>query len=167
MLEVIVLCVCPLLFVVGATTDVVSFRIPNWVSLALIVSFFFAALIAGQPLGVIAGHLIAGIVALAATIGLFAVGAFGGGDVKLFSAGALWAGPAALTEYAFWMAMAGGVLAITLLVMRRTPLSAFASSIPALRPLMMAKAGMPYGVAIAAGAFIALPKTPLFQMVLA
>lgn len=166
MLTAIVLCVCPILIAYAAISDLVSYRIPNWVSLALIASFLLAAVIAGQPLSAIGGHVLAGLVALAATIALFAVGAFGGGDVKLFAACAVWAGPSGLAEYCLWMALGGGALAVVLLVLRQIPLVAVTSNFPALNQILTAKAGMPYGVAIAIGATVALPKTPLFQMVL-
>ena len=167
MLEVIVLCVCPILFAVGAISDLVRYRIPNWVSLSLVAAFALAFVLSGQPLAVAGAHLLAGLVALAATVGLFAIGAFGGGDIKFFSAGALWAGPLALADFAFWMAIAGGVLAVSLLVIRRTPLSTLSTDSPSGHHVLKPRTGMPYGVAIAVGAMIALPKTPLFQMVLA
>ena len=167
MLTVTVLCVCPILIVFGAMSDLVRYRIPNWVSLALVAAFLLAAVLAGLSLSTIGGHVLAGAIALAATIGLFAVGAFGGGDVKLFSAVAMWVGPAALGEYCLWMAFGGGALAILLLLLRQPPLVSIAASVPALNQVLTPKAGMPYGVAIAIGAFVVLPKTSLFQMVLA
>lgn len=77
--------------------------------------------------------------------GLFAVGALGGGDVKLATAIALWAGTAHGLEYLLVTAVAGGVLAVAYVVRANVPLA-----VPGLRTGGLAD-GVPYGVAIAAG----------------
>lgn len=77
--------------------------------------------------------------------GLFAVGALGGGDVKLATAIALWAGTAHGLEYLLVTAVAGGVLAIVYIVRANVPLA-----VPGLQTDGFAN-GVPYGVAIAAG----------------
>jgi prepilin peptidase CpaA len=74
----------------------------------------------------------------------------GGGDVKLLAAAAIWAGPVGLVPLILGTGLAGGALAI-LVIVRNTPLLAMAS--PAMLLSSARKAGtVPYGVAIAAGA---------------
>jgi len=51
--------------------------------------------------------------------GLFALGAMGGGDVKLLGALALWIAPLALVAFLMRMAIAGGVLTLVMLVLHR------------------------------------------------
>ena len=98
---------------------------------------------------------------------LFGFGLIGGGDAKLFAAGALWMGPLYILKYCIYFAMVGGAFAIMLLVLRRAPLPASASRIGFLNQLLQPKAGIPYGVALGIGAMIVLPKTPLFVLALA
>ncbi|HEX8447657.1 MAG TPA: prepilin peptidase [Sphingomonas sp.] len=50
---------------------------------------------------------------------LFALGAMGGGDVKLIAALALWLPPAAVLPMLMLMAIAGGVLTLVMLVVHR------------------------------------------------
>lgn len=86
---------------------------------------------------------------------LFARGMIGGGDVKLFSAAALWAGAAALPPLFALTGLIGGLLALFFL----TPLGV---RITASRRLVCGAANvsaiaadpLPYGVAIAAAALI-------------
>jgi prepilin peptidase CpaA len=58
----------------------------------------------------------------------------------------------------------GGVLTIGLLVMRGWPLPPFLARYPWVLRLHDRKAGIPYGVALAAGAFMLLPQTEIFRL---
>ncbi len=97
-------------------------------------------------------HLAAGAVVLLAAIALYAVGGFGGGDGKLLAAAALWIGFEGLVTYLAFVSIAGGVLAVAILIYRRVP-AVEALPIPdwALK-LHKQGTGIPYGIAIAAGA---------------
>jgi prepilin peptidase CpaA len=71
----------------------------------------------------------------------------------------LWMGPEAALLFAFKMAIAGGICAALILAVRRT---APAEAIPGfMRAPFQPKAGVPYGVAIAAGALLAGAASPL------
>jgi prepilin peptidase CpaA len=59
-------------------------------------------------LGLLSGFLLGG----ALGTGLFALGAFGGGDVKLIAALGAILGPVGLIYMLFWTALAGGALAL-------------------------------------------------------
>lgn len=97
-------------------SDVKSYTIPNRVSLALIAAFVaYAALV--RPPGLAWDAGIAAIV-FAAGLGLFAAGLFGGGDVKLAGALALWVGSARMMDFLLLTALIGGVLAVAKLAAR-------------------------------------------------
>jgi prepilin peptidase CpaA len=131
------------LFVVAATTDAVERRIPNAVSAGLAlagVARLLAALVAGGSLGAAAVDLAAATaVFLLGAVG-FRFGLLGGGDVKLFAAGALWLGAAALPPYLTATALGGGLLALGFLAARRLG--------------RLEDPTLPYGIAIAAGGLL-------------
>jgi prepilin peptidase CpaA len=88
---------------------------------------------------------------IAAALVIFAIGALmfhfnlvGGGDVKLFAAGALWIGAGGVWPFLFVTALAGG--ALSLVYSARF----VATAGPRRRPI-----ALPYGVAIAAGGIFA------------
>lgn len=97
-------------------SDVRSYTIPNRVSLALMAAFVaYAALV--RPSGLAWDVGIAAIV-FAAGIGLFSAGLFGGGDVKLAGALALWVGSARMMDFLLLTALTGGALAAAKLAAR-------------------------------------------------
>lgn len=122
-------------------SDLAAFRIPNRCSLMIACAFLVAALAGGMPLEGVALALAAGAAVFAGGAALFALKVWGGGDVKLAAAVALWTGFGGLPRFLLVMALAGGVLAVAVLALRR------------LRPeARLASAGhLPYGLAIAAG----------------
>lgn len=151
------LCFC----VLAALYDVNQLKIPNWLNLTLAGLFLPAAAVSGLPLEIIGGHLIAGGLAFVIAFGLFAFRIFGGGDAKMIPAVVLWMGPEAALLFAFKMAIAGGIFATLILAVRRT---APAETIPGfMRAAFHPKAPVPYGVAIAAGALLAGPASPLLS----
>lgn len=163
LLQAIVLVGCPVFFALGAMTDILSYRIPNWIPGALILLFALAAPLAGMPLQTVGMHVLVFIIALLLGMGLFAFNLVGGGDAKLLAAAALWMGPAMIVKYAFAFALVGGAVALAILVLRRIPMPASASRVPVLGPLLQPTAGMPYGVALGIGGLIVLPGTELFM----
>jgi prepilin peptidase CpaA len=160
MLEFVVLIACSL-FAVGAISDLVSYRIPNWISLALAGAFAVAVFVGGVPLDNVGWHLLVGLGAFVVGFALFAFNVVGGGDAKLFAAGALWAGPAYIMTYCLAFALAGGAFALAILLLRRMPLPAITARVSFLNKLLQPKAGLPYGVALGIGALIFL-FDPLF-----
>lgn len=150
--------------ITGAVYDLTTFTIPNWISLALLALFPVLALAAGLSLSEAGLHFAVGAAALALGIALFAGGIVGGGDAKLFAALALYMGVQSIGPYVFAVTLAGGVLAVALLVLRSMPLSVLLSRLPWMHKLSAPGVGVPYGVAIAAGGLIALPATQLFAL---
>ena len=162
LLQSLPLLVFPVLVIVAALRDAVSYAIPNWISLALVAGFALAAPVLGLPLPAVGLHLAIGAAALAAGMGMFAVGWIGGGDAKLFAASALWLGWPALLTYLAVTGLAGGLLAVSLLGLRSPYLRPYLVRGPAwFSRLAEPGENVPYGVAIALGALAAFPAADL------
>lgn len=165
MSAVLVMIVLPGLLALAAAWDLVSYTIPNRLSLALIAAFLAFVVLSGLPLPAFGGHLAAGVVALAAGFCLFAAGYIGGGDAKLFAAACLWFGFSDMFFYTLVAALFGGVLTLTILMARRVALPAGLSRQTWLVRLHDGRSGIPYGVALAAGALYWLPQAEIFRWV--
>ena len=142
------------LLVAAALNDLCVYRIPNW----LVVS-----IVALYPIFVFSTELqIDWLMALAGATGAFAVGfslfyfgVMGGGDVKLISATALWAGPAHILEFLFITAIVGGLMSIIMVTPARLALASAFDTIGLHRPREILLANvLPYGVAIAFGGVV-------------
>jgi len=164
-LEIIVLTIFPGLLVVAAVGDLLTYRIPNWISLALVCLFVIAALVAGLDWMVIAIHVGMALALLTVGMGLFALKLLGGGDAKIFAAIGLWLGFAALPPYLVWVTLSGGLLAASVLLFRKLSMSKSFSAPAWLARLHNKEEGIPYGIAIAAGALLALPDSIWFEYV--
>jgi prepilin peptidase CpaA len=142
-------------------TDATSYTIPNRLSAFLAAAFIPAALAAHMAPMVFAASLGLGAAGLAVGIAMFAMRWIGGGDAKLIAACAMWLGWTGVAPFLLWTAMAGGGLALALILLRRSPfpLSSFG---PAWFGRLMTPGGdVPYGIAIAAGALFAMPAAPV------
>ena len=139
------------LCVFAALHDVNRLTIPNWLNVTLAVLFVPAAFVSGVPMEIIGGHLITALCAFLIAFGLFAFNIVGGGDAKMIPAVMLWVG-------------AGGACAILIILVRKTmPVEVVPGAV---RAPFEEKAGVPYGVAIAAGVFAAGPQSPFLTDVL-
>jgi prepilin peptidase CpaA len=161
--QVFILIVAAALLAASAGWDLASFTIPNFFPVALIAAFaafVLASLMArtGMNLNVVWMHILAGFAGLSLGFALFAFGLIGGGDAKLLAAITLWLGfhDGILLSFSFDTALFGGVLAIGLIVLRQYPLPGFLLGQTWIMRLHNAKAGIPYGVALAAGTVIAV-----------
>ncbi len=138
---------------IAAFTDLRSRMIYNWLNIAIAVSaplFWWASGLALWP--DLAIQIATAAAVFAVFAGLFAVGAMGGGDVKLLTALALWIPPTTFLQLLVVMAIAGGALTIVMgawHVARR----------------QRDRLKIPYGVAIAAGGLwvIAARYLPMAQ----
>lgn len=163
MLHTAVLVVFPALMAYAAASDIVTMTIPNWLSLALVAAFPLLALAVGLPGTAILLHLLTGCTVLAITFGMFALGWIGGGDAKLAAAAALWLGFDLLLEYFVLASVAGGMLTIAVLCLRRLHLPLFALTWTWLGRLHDERSGVPYGVALAAAALSIYPRSPVWM----
>lgn len=146
----------------AAGSDIASMLIPNWVSIALAAVFPIAAMSAGMSWPEIGLHALVGVVVFIAGFVLFSFGVLGGGDVKVIAGVSVWTGLSALSPFAFWTTVAGGVLGLVVLLTRRR--LAPADGRPAFfNRLLTPTNGIPYAVAIAVGAIASLPAQPVFQ----
>jgi prepilin peptidase CpaA len=161
--ESLVLFALPTLLIVAAAFDLASFTIPNFLNLALFAAFALFAGAVGLSLGAAGWHLLAGLLGLVVGFTLFALGWIGGGDAKLFAVMALWLGFTDMMAYALVASICGGALTLTILMLRQWPLPALLARQSWMLRLHDEHSGIPYGVALAAGAFLILPSTEIFR----
>ncbi len=167
MLIIVTLAVMPTLTIVAGLKDITSMTIPNWISAALVIAFFPAALAVGLPPLTILLHVGVGIAALVIVMALFALRVFGGGDAKLLAATCLWMGLTGSGPFVLWTAVIGGLLGLVLILARRHAQPLVIAAPNWVGTLMEPKGDIPYGVAIAAGALMAYPTSPLVVAFLA
>ncbi len=143
-----------LLLGIAAVFDTWKFVIPNAIAVALVVLFIATALLLPfemtwmewlSHVGAAAAVLIGGAV-------LYAFNKMGGGDVKLLTAVAFWAGFEHVTELLLYVAVAGGLLAIGLIVMRKLIMSLGSANTrlaeAKLPRILLDGEAVPYGLAI-------------------
>ncbi len=162
--EFLVFAALPALLLAAAGWDIASYTIPNFLALALLGAFALFAMASSMAPAIVGWHLLAGFIGLVAGFILFALGYVGGGDAKLFACVALWFGLRDLGEYALFAAVFGGMLTLGLLSFRKIPLPSILGRQSWLMRLHDEKAGIPYGAALAAGAFALLPYTDVFRL---
>lgn len=135
------------LLVLAALQDGWRMRISNWVSGAIAVGAFVAVALDGPIVGLWQNLvLFVGVLALGTVF--FTRNWMGGGDVKLFAAGALWCNFSAGWKALMAIALAGGLETILILAARK-----FDWSERTLERVefLRRRGGIPYGIAIAAG----------------
>lgn len=152
---------CAGLLVWAAVSDLRSYLIPNRIVLAIVAIYpvyLLNGLLGGNPVDWSGGVLAAALIFAVGFI-LFNLHVLGGGDVKLFSAVALWAGLNQLLLLVLVIGVAGGVLALAIVgaktaILMRLPANIRAVALPEGRfPMLRAamQTPAPYGAAIAFG----------------
>lgn len=139
------------LLLIGAVSDIIKRRIPNWVVIALIGLYVLALVLGVAPSSWLSGLGAAGVV-LIVTYGLYLFGVIGAGDAKLFSAAALFVGLTNLATFALMTVLVGGLMAIGVLILHPKRVM---RGMTAAGRAEGAGRGIPYGVAIALGAIAA------------
>jgi prepilin peptidase CpaA len=163
MLENPLILIFPMAMAFAAAMDLFTMTIPNRISILLVASFAIVAFIVSPPATVLNKHLMIFGVVFAVAVGMFAMGWVGGGDAKLLSAASLWIGPDLFVSYLVYVTLIGGFLALALLSYRDiNVLPAWVSKQPWAMRLHEKNGGMPYGVALGAGAMILYPQTVWF-----
>ncbi len=152
-----------LLLCIAAALDTWKFIIPNAVTVGLIVLFVVTALLLPFDIDWLS-HLGAAAAVLAGGAVMFAFNKMGGGDVKLMTAVAFWTGFEYLADLLLYIALAGGGLAIGLLVARKLLLGLMTArasltklSVPR---ILLSGEPVPYGLAIAPSAIFLGTKLP-------
>ena len=154
-----------LLLVVGCVTDLRTRKIPNELVLAILVTgWLFALAVSQDAMRALVMSLAGTAVGFGIWILFYVVGVIGAGDVKFFAAAGAWLGPGATWRAALVAAVAGGVLAIVVLIMekrlgavlRRITLAASSRTLVSVPEQAIApgesRRPLPYGVALAIGA---------------
>ena len=154
--------ICGVLLIYAAFYDVFDRTIPNWVSILIALLFLPAAYFANLSIENFGWHLLVGFTALIVGIGLFYLKVWGGGDAKLVAAASLWMGIPAEPTFLAAFAIAGGFVALPLIIIRRLKVG-FTN--PRLAKVFDTQK-VPYGVAITVGAFWAAAQSPVFSMAL-
>lgn len=149
------------LLVIAAATDVTRFIIPNWVSVALSALLVGLGLYLEMPLPWWGLHFGAGALLLLVGVVAWMLKLFGAGDVKLLAAVGLYSGVGQVHSMLLYIALAGGVLALALIALRRVISLSMASlqmdpeATARLPRILIEREQVPYGLAIAAGAVLA------------
>ncbi len=141
------------LLALAAYFDVREYRIPNRLSLFIAALYPGHVVASAQPVDWVGGLVVAAI-ALAVLLALYAFRAVGGGDVKLMTVTAMWAGPAAIADFLVITTLAGGLLALLMISSARFGFAVGFEGIGRQGSKnTLLKEALPYGVAIAAGGF--------------
>lgn len=165
--QVILWC-CGSLLVWAAVSDLRSYLIPNRICLALAALYpiyWLAGCLGGSPVDW-SGGILAAVFIFAVGFVLFSMGVIGGGDVKLFSAVALWTGLNWLVMLLLVVGLAGGILSIAIVgakaaMLIRLPADLRAAVYPhgtygMVRTIL--KTPAPYGAAIAFGGLFIISR---------
>lgn len=168
MLEALIFVVFPFCMAFAAISDLLSMTIANRVSLLLVGAFLAIAPFTGMEWQTYGLHIAAGVLVLAVTFTLFAVGGMGGGDAKLLASTAVWMGFGPdLVHYLLYSTLAGGLLTLAILTYRKSALAVYTGHNPFLRHLADEDQGIPYGIALGLGGIAVYPNTALMQWALA
>ena len=166
-LTLVALSLLPALVITAAISDLTSMTIPNWVSAALVVLFFPAAFLVGLTPAAVAVHVGVAMAALVIGAGMFALRWIGGGDAKLMAASCLWLGVAGSGMFLLYTGLMGGLFCLALMLARSWSRPFLAGAPQWVVQLMEPRGDIPYGVAIAAGALLAYPVSPLLAAFIA
>jgi prepilin peptidase CpaA len=153
----------------ASVTDLRRRRIPNAVTLAVFASGLVVRGIdseGGHRLLAVLSGLVASVVVVLALFRPWSAGGVGGGDVKLAAGVAAWVGVEKLVWFALTTAASGGVVALVCYLAARAAVRAdvrtnltlaiLQGSLPPVSGERGRGAAVPYALAIAAGAIVAL-----------
>jgi len=159
MIQFLSLTLFPVLMIIAGAGDALALKIPNWLTIAIVLLFFPMALATAMPWALVGMHLLTGIALFFVGFVLFALGLFGGGDAKLIAAAGLWFGWPNIVPFLVLTAFAGGVLAMAVGVWAAASMSAEIHDQSWVRRLRHLKPNVPYGYALAIGAILAFPQS--------
>jgi len=159
MIESTALIIFPLLMVFAALTDLFTMTIPNRISMILVGVYFALALYLPIPLDIVGWHLSCAAAMLVLTFAMFHFQWIGGGDAKLAAATALWLGWDHLLDYGLVASIAGGVLTVIVIELRRHDLPQKVLSLNFVAKLADKNGGVPYGIALALAGLFVYPQT--------
>ncbi|MDB5622837.1 MAG: peptidase [Devosia sp.] len=153
----------PFAMAFAASSDLLTMRISNKLVLLLLGGFALTAVAIGLPLELVAMHVACALLVLVAGFAFFAMRWIGGGDAKLAAATTLWLGFGLALPYLVYAALLGGALTLAILALRQLPLTPFLARFAWLERLHDRKAGVPYGVALAAAGLLTYSNSAIFE----
>ena len=136
--------------IVAAASDVSTYKIPNYCSIALCVLFLVVALWRFGQIHWL-DHLGAGALFLVVGIGFYMVKQLGAGDAKLFAGYALWSGFHAIIMLLLCVAIAS-LIQLTVIIVLRWLYQKRTYSLPR---VLRKREVIPLGVGIAVGGIVA------------
>lgn len=140
-----------IILTIASISDIRYRRIPNWCVVVLL-ALFIPWIFVGPEVSVLPS-VVAFVIFFAGGVILYAFGIWGAGDSKLIAAAALFVGWDRLLLFLFATAVAGGILSLVIMISHAQRVLAIFTL---RRPADSRPADVPYGVAIAAGAALAL-----------
>jgi prepilin peptidase CpaA len=163
MLHSLSIFILPALMIIAAFTDIMAYRIPNWLTVLIAVLFFPMAYLTHMPLVEFGSHVLAGGILFVVGYALFAFGVWGGGDSKLMAAAGFWFGTSQVMEFLVLTSLAGLVLAAGIMCWSvfmvmwdfHDPVAGTVVD----KEIRKLKPKLPYGFAFAVGAILAFPNT--------
>jgi len=153
-----------LLLLAAAVNDATRYTIPNFVSIGLVLLFLITAILLPFETSWLS-HFGAAILVFSVGLVVYGFKLLGAGDVKLITAVSVWAGWEHLGFLLAYIAIAGGVLTVGLVVLRlvlfATLIHAPVGTVSTVPRLLQNGEHIPYGVAIASGAlYLAFEELP-------
>jgi prepilin peptidase CpaA len=165
LLHLSILAFFPVLMALSASMDLLTFTIPNRLCAVLALGYLvFAALLGVSAVDILL-NISCALAILVVAFVMFNLGWIGGGDAKLAAATAAWVGWTAILNYGLAAAIFGGILTLILLGARAAPLPAAFGRIEWLARLHNVKAGVPYGIALAAAGLMQYPNSSIWAAI--
>ena len=150
----------PLAMIYAGLMDLVTLKIRNTLVLAIGGAWLILAPLAGFSLAELGSSAAVAGGVFVVTFIFFALGWIGGGDAKLAAVTALWFQPEEALLYFTYAALLGGLLTLRASCScGRGMLPMALYRVPWIAQLHDAKAGVPYGAAMAPAALIVFPET--------
>lgn len=157
----LILAASAVVYLAAVWNDLFHRSIPDILSVAIVGLAILRLCVASQP-GTPLPTLLTTVAVFAVASFFFARGWLGGGDVKLVSATTLLVGAEAAFPFLLWMAIAGGVLSVLVLIWagvqsRRARRPAVAGQVASdIEGALSPSLSVPYGVAISFSALLVL-----------
>lgn len=147
----VVICV-----IAAAYDDFKTLKISNKFSISIVASYFGVVTLlmmfsVDAPLPSLSSSLLAALLMFLITFVLFATKLLGAADSKIATAVSLWLGMQGLVPFLVYMTVAGGVLAIISLVLRKTKKLQGYKDSEWIKQINQGHSRVPYGIAIAIG----------------
>jgi prepilin peptidase CpaA len=165
LLHLSILAFFPVLMALSASMDLLTFTIPNRLCAVLALGYLAFAVLLGVSAVDILLNISCALAILIVAFLMFNLGWIGGGDAKLAAATAAWLGWTAILNYGLAAALFGGILTLILLGARAAPLPAAFGRIEWLARLHNVKAGVPYGIALAAAGLMQYPNSSIWAAI--